>query len=1043
MKQFSISFLLLLCCTYCFAQGNENDPELINANLSKAMKANDPAALKKWSTAFIQYHRNNSSTGEKKNLETLFTLGDYYHQHSMHNEAIDVDYEIVYVMEGDYELNDADIVNRLNNLQMFYKNIPMDIEEKIQVIKMKNAENFETLDRFMIYWDTGNYYYDKLNHTEALFAFSEVYENASLYTNDRTILQEYWMNFLGDYCSLVASGKDKQLLGELTSALAKHCSTRRDLSSHIYLNTTKGDCFMTQSMVDSAKFYFDRSLAIISADKKAKPSVRLSALDDMIRTYVEAEDLRSVEKAIVSANKLLPECEKEPGAESVLIRYYENIGEYYNSINNNHKTLEAFQQALKYAGKYEKENPVAYNFLLLKISLTNVHLDDLPSAAKALISPTVLFSNPSTQQTPEYASFCNYKAIYFYEAGNKDSAGYYFRKGFETYVALEGYSSRNALANLLNLSRFYEETNDYSKALTGYRQAFNGFLLYYSPKHSLLTDALSGLGSASYASSNFDQARKSLAWVRSNILFTIENNFSFLTEQERKEYYDDLSQNLQNYYFISSKLIGSPEVDAATQDTIREEIFSTVLTCKGLLLRSGERFKRAIIATNDPALIEKYNNWNSIKYTLGKYHTLSHTQQKASGLDLPKLTVEAAALEKELARVSLKSDALNPVSAISYSDIKASLGNSEALVEIIRTQERFSQKIAYTVLIATRESNVPVLLVLDEGNKMENQYLKYYQNGIKFKLTDTLSYQAYLKPIVDFLTAHKISKVYISADGVYHQLSLGSIYVPGSKKYMIDLMDLHFISSSKDLLQNPPSVFNPTRSFLFGDPDFNSGTENQDTTRSVTMNGTVFNRLPGTAQEVKTIREVLGETEKSITVFEATEAGEAQVKELHDAELLHIATHGYFIESGKYVSVSEAMLSSGLIMAGAGDFLKNNTRLKGEDGFLTAYEISLQDYDKIQLVVLSACETGKGLVYAGDGVFGLQRAFYQAGADNLLMSLWKVDDTATRDLMIAFYKQMQQKKFPQEAYLTAMKEIKARYPHPYYWGAFVLIQNAK
>jgi CHAT domain-containing protein len=260
---------------------------------------------------------------------------------------------------------------------------------------------------------------------------------------------------------------------------------------------------------------------------------------------------------------------------------------------------------------------------------------------------------------------------------------------------------------------------------------------------------------------------------------------------------------------------------------------------------------------------------------------------------------------------------------------------------------------------------------------------------------------------------------------------------------MIDLMDLHFISSSKDLLQNSPSVFNPTRSFLFGDPDFNSGTENQDTTRSVTMNGTVFNRLPGTAQEVKTIREVLGETEKSITVFEATEAGEAQVKELHDAELLHIATHGYFIESGKYVSVSEAMLSSGLIMAGAGDFLKNNTRLKGEDGFLTAYEISLQDYDKIQLVVLSACETGKGLVYAGDGVFGLQRAFYQAGADNLLMSLWKVDDTATRDLMIAFYKQMQQKKFPQEAYLTAMKEIKARYPHPYYWGAFVLIQNAK
>jgi CHAT domain-containing protein len=89
--------------------------------------------------------------------------------------------------------------------------------------------------------------------------------------------------------------------------------------------------------------------------------------------------------------------------------------------------------------------------------------------------------------------------------------------------------------------------------------------------------------------------------------------------------------------------------------------------------------------------------------------------------------------------------------------------------------------------------------------------------------------------------------------------------------------------------------------------------------------------------------------------------------------------------------------------------------------------------------VLSACETGIGEIVNGEGVYGLSRSFQVAGAEKILMSLWKVDDQSTRELMIIFYENLLRLKNPQQAFIQAQKAIKKKYPHPYYWGAFVLL----
>jgi CHAT domain-containing protein len=140
------------------------------------------------------------------------------------------------------------------------------------------------------------------------------------------------------------------------------------------------------------------------------------------------------------------------------------------------------------------------------------------------------------------------------------------------------------------------------------------------------------------------------------------------------------------------------------------------------------------------------------------------------------------------------------------------------------------------------------------------------------------------------------------------------------------------------------------------------------------------------------------------------------------------------------------MLRSGLYFAGADRTLKNEPPIEGvQNGVLTAYEATTLNLQGTELVVLSACETGRGQVQNGEGVFGLRRAFQEAGAESVLMSLWSVPDRETQELMTLFYQNwlsgMEKPEALRRAQMKERDQVKERYGRdlPYYWGAFILV----
>ena len=208
--------------------------------------------------------------------------------------------------------------------------------------------------------------------------------------------------------------------------------------------------------------------------------------------------------------------------------------------------------------------------------------------------------------------------------------------------------------------------------------------------------------------------------------------------------------------------------------------------------------------------------------------------------------------------------------------------------------------------------------------------------------------------------------------------------------------------------------------------------------------------LPGTAVEVKKIGALMQKKGWSVEQFSGS-VGTAEAflaLDGHAPKLLHIATHGFYYDPKEgdnkplFAGLKDAMALSGLAFAGANAAWSNKPIPQGvHNGIVTAQEIAKMDLSGLELVVLSACETGEGKT-TDEGIYGLQRAFKKAGAGTIVMSLWPVSDRVTQEFMQLFYQGLLDPALNGDkllAFNRAKGAIRAKYEEPVYWAGFVMM----
>lgn len=537
----------------------------------------------------------------------------------------------------------------------------------------------------------------------------------------------------------------------------------------------------------------------------------------------------------------------------------------------------------------------------------------------------------------------------------------------------------------------------------------------------------------------------------------IDQNFSYMTEDEKMFFLEEFELNIKNFYTtILNNIEKYPELIKALLDFR--------IKTKAFLLNNLSKIKQSVFELNDPVLNEKFEQLKLKRESISKLMSFDTNEFPYALAEASALKGEADLLEKE---ISLKVSGIgaNTVNKkMDWQSIQKQLLPNEAAIEIFQAYLIYDKDRGkgtnYTYMIIKSSGN-PVYVSIDRPIDWEQEVMTLYRNSIDMKKDDPDLYRRLWKEVDAKLQG--ITTLYVSPDGIYNQLNLNTLFNAESKKYVIEYEDIHLLTSLRDLNLIKSSTFKkPKTSVLIGNPTFDFdltrlNVKANDLSNAVATRGAygfVLSELPGTKTEVEVIKHTLESAGVASAVFMEEKANEAEVKKIKNPDVLHIATHGFFLEDPKEEDLlgyskmekeyyKNPMMRSGIFFSGANKTYTINTAninaiSNFEDGMLTAYEAMNLSLDKTELVVLSACQTGLGKIKNGEGVYGLQRAFKLAGAKSMIMSLWPVSDDATKELMISFYASWAKSGNLYSAFKEAQLDVKKKYPEPYYWGAFIL-----
>jgi CHAT domain-containing protein/Tfp pilus assembly protein PilF len=709
---------------------------------------------------------------------------------------------------------------------------------------------------------------------------------------------------------------------------------------------------------------------------------------------------------------------------------------------------------------------------------------------------------------PDVALALNNLAMIYHEQGNYTAAEPLYQRALQIYEQ----NHLESATTLNNLAFLYSKQGDYAVAEPLFQRALQILEKTLGSTHPDVATTLHNLASHYHEQGNYALAEplyqralqifeQTLGSTHPDVAITLHNLALIYHNQGNSERVLPLlnrSLDIEEANLAEMLSIGSEARKQAYANTLKTSTFQTLslnqqssqspkltrLAFETLLRRKGRMIDAA--ADSNRRLRENFNDadkplFDQLQVQQAQlaalmFQPIEQGATESYRTEVARLKQQINELENTLAQRSAKFRI--EVEPVTLEAVQAELPPESALVELTQYnpynfETNRWQPARYAAYVLTTQGVVQTVdlgeaAVIDQSISEFRQALLEPQSQVKpiARQLDALLMQP--------IRAHtgNATHLLISPDGQLNLLPFAAL-VDENDQYLIENYQITHLTSGRDLLRYKLSEPSQQPSVVMADPNYNQATAIASTSASAQSNNQAstqpnnqpnnqqsadasnlnFNDLPGTAEEGSAIAALL----PNPTLLLEGNATENLLKQIQSPKILHIATHGFFLQSLPLVPPPDVaatrsfdsdtlaapppeelqenpLLRSGLVLAGA------NQRNSGdEDGILTALEAAGLDLRGTQLVVLSACETGIGQVATGEGVYGLRRSLVIAGAQSQLISLWLVNDTGTKDLMIDYYQRL----LAGEGRSKALRQTQLamlhneEYNRPYFWASFI------
>lgn len=769
------------------------------------------------------------------------------------------------------------------------------------------------------------------------------------------------------------------------------------------------------------------------------------------------------QNSILYYNKALAVREKAFGRmHPVVAASLVNLGAIYANLGDNLKAIDLYNEGLtiqeKTAGEYENNTgAVLYN-------LGKMYIDtDEQSKAEAYLRRSLaIFEKMYSPDHTRVLAVLATLAMVPYKRGEFDKAEAIMQRILTAREKTFGVNHPETAYTALSLGHILARKGDNERAEALYRRSLQAWENSYGIESSAVSTALDGLAIVLAQKGDIAQAVKVQQRAATIYERDLSINLSIGSERQKIAYLEKLSAQTNQNIFLQTRF--APD----NQEAI-DLAAVTVLRQKGRVMDALVNNLTELRKRFDPADQKLIDRLNAVTTELAKLllegrEDLEPAEYQAR---IKTLTEEREQLEDDISRRA--AGIYTTSKSITLSAVQSAVPANAALLEFtiykpvesdlaVNVSKSSGDEPRYAVYVL---KNNEAVKWKDIGPVKEiNQLLADYRVALRDSNRKDVNQRARLvdekimQPVRNFLGEAK--HLFISPDGDLNLIPFEAL-VDEQNRYLVENFSFTYLTGGRDLLRmqkatrvnngKPLVIANP----LFGEPlqpIAENVTNKNDLSRrrgvyvARDLSETYFAPLGATAEEARSIRLQFPDA----TFLIGEQASESALKQIAAPSLLHIATHGFFLEDFKAQGstntsaniadkIENPLVRSGLALAGA------NRRRDDQqnDGIFTALEASGLNLLGTKLVVLSACDTGVGEIKNGEGVYGLRRSFVLAGAESLVMSLWAVDDYVTRILMTDYYKNLKQGEGRgqslRDVQLKMMKR-KGR-EHPFYWAGFI------